>query len=311
MRHWWVNHKETWKEEVGGSFLWSPMREANGARSQFYANMRRAEPGDAVVSYANGKISHVGRVEDFAFAAPRPESFETDLWAWCDVGWLLPVAFSKLEVSVSPKAILSKIKRLFPKKYSPFNVRKRSGNQKAYFAEISERLFEALTRQNVEHTMTDGLSPLKREEFDDALEAQIEKSVGLESTIKDAIIRARRGQGQFRVSVMRTETRCRLTGLREPSLLVASHIRPWRACTSAFERLDGNNGLLLAPHVDRLFDLGLISFDVTGRCLVSNRLSEETLIALGLSEAVKHGGTPFSELQEVYLQFHRTAVFMS
>ncbi|MGM5000125.1 HNH endonuclease [Tardiphaga sp. 538_B7_N1_4] len=47
---------------------------------------------------------------------------------------------------------------------------------------------------------------------------------------------------------------------------------------TATERLDGANGLLLAPHVDRLFDRGLISFQASGEVLVSSRRSLATIM---------------------------------
>ena len=39
MRHWWVNQKRTFKEEVGGGYMWSPQKKANGHRNRFYENM--------------------------------------------------------------------------------------------------------------------------------------------------------------------------------------------------------------------------------------------------------------------------------
>ena len=72
-RFWWVNHKQTFRQEIDGTYLWSPKRNANGARNIFYENMRAAAPGDLVLSFADGLIRHVGRVADFAFTAPKPE----------------------------------------------------------------------------------------------------------------------------------------------------------------------------------------------------------------------------------------------
>jgi len=45
------------------------------ARNGFYNNMRRADLNDIVLSYADGKIGHIGRVTEFAFTAPKPEEF--------------------------------------------------------------------------------------------------------------------------------------------------------------------------------------------------------------------------------------------
>jgi len=41
MRYWWVNQNQTFRHEVEGGYLWSPKRNANGARNPFYESMRR------------------------------------------------------------------------------------------------------------------------------------------------------------------------------------------------------------------------------------------------------------------------------
>jgi putative restriction endonuclease len=51
MRYWWVNQNQTYRAEVRGSFMWSPKLNANGARNQFYENMREVSPGDVVFSF--------------------------------------------------------------------------------------------------------------------------------------------------------------------------------------------------------------------------------------------------------------------
>lgn len=40
MRYWWVNQNQTYRHEVRGSFMWSPKRNANGARNEFYLRDR-------------------------------------------------------------------------------------------------------------------------------------------------------------------------------------------------------------------------------------------------------------------------------
>ncbi|WP_224005129.1 HNH endonuclease [Cupriavidus pinatubonensis] len=81
-------------------------------------------------------------------------------------------------------------------------------------------------------------------------------------TDRQVLTMARIGQGKFRVDVTQLwgqGERCALTGLDVPEMLIASHIRPWRQCGNK-ERLDPTNGLLLASHVDKLFDRHLLSF---------------------------------------------------
>ncbi|NCX55547.1 MAG: HNH endonuclease, partial [Rhodobacterales bacterium] len=35
-KYWWVNHKQTFKHEIEGSFLWSPKLKSDGNRNYFY-----------------------------------------------------------------------------------------------------------------------------------------------------------------------------------------------------------------------------------------------------------------------------------
>ena len=127
--------------------------------------------------------------------------------------------------------------------------------------------------------------------------------------MRDQLIRARRGQGLFRFRVFQLETACRLTGIARPDLLIASHIKPWRLCETTHERLDGANGLLLTPHVDRLFDRGLIGFSDEGEVLRSPALADGDLRRLGLEAACRANVGAFSERQRVYLAWHRNTVF--
>lgn len=128
----------------------------------------------------------------------------------------------------------------------------------------------------------------------------------LSKTVRQQLVDARLGQGLFKRNVARIERGCRATDVTDGSHLRASHIKPWRHSTNR-ERLDGNNGLLLAPHVDHLFDRGLITFDRRGRVLISPRLRLDVLTAWGLRRKRSVGA--FSKGQQRYLEYHRTKVF--
>ncbi|PIF89756.1 HNH endonuclease [Acidovorax sp. 62] len=313
MRYWWVNHKQTSKQELGGGYLWSPIREASGARSQFYDNMRIATPGDAVLSFSGGVIRHLGRVADFASPAPKPDSFGAVGDYWSASGWLLPVAWEELPAAISPKQIIEELAPLLPAKYSPIHPESGNGNQKAYLAEISAALFEKLTGQilaEAPQSVLQASTTKALASIDDSIATQVLQDPGLDATTKQQVVLARNGQGLFRSRVFGLEQSCRLTHVRTPALLIASHIKPWRSCSTAAERLDGANGLLLAPHVDRLFDKGFISFTEAGQVLVSPRLDPNDLTRLGLAEACATGCAPFSERHAPYLQFHREKVFL-
>jgi hypothetical protein len=61
MRYWWVNQNQTYKAEFSGGYIWSPKRNKNGARNQFYENMRNVAPGDLLFSFRDTMIVAVGR----------------------------------------------------------------------------------------------------------------------------------------------------------------------------------------------------------------------------------------------------------
>ena len=88
--------------------------------------------------------------------------------------------------------------------------------------------------------------------------------------------------------------------------LRASHIKPWRDSTP-YEKLDGNNGLLLSPHIDHLFDRGYISFKTNGSLLVSPQISIDILEAWNIDPVLTVD--VFSPEQSVYLQYHNDNVF--
>ncbi len=312
MRYWWVNHKQTARQELDGGYLWSPKREARGARSQFYDNMRLASPGDIVLSYSGGAVGHVGVVADFASTAPKPESFGSTGVNWSAEGWILPVVWQKLATPVRPKPLINALGPLLPAKYSPIHPISGNGNQKAYLAEIAQTVVQLLIGQLPAVTIADsdeGSTVLAR--IDASLEAVIGADTSLDATVKQQVVLARQGQGTFRMRIFDFESRCRLTGVANPRLLVASHVKPWRVCETANERLDGANGLLLTPHVDRLFDRGFLSFGDQGSVLLSSRLDPVDLDRLGLRAACAGNCGTFAPAQRPYLAYHRAEVFIT
>jgi hypothetical protein len=138
--------------------------------------------------------------------------------------------------------------------------------------------------------------------------SKIEFSAKFSKTKKQLLIDARLGQGKFKNNVAYIETGCRLTGVTDRSHLRASHIKPWSVSKNS-ERLDGNNGLLLAPHVDHLFDRGFITFTDAGKLLISPQLPGHILTAWSLPKQGTFGA--FSKAQRKYLDYHRKDVFQA
>lgn len=314
-RYWWVNHKQTSRHEIGGEFLWSPKQNKNGAYNQFYRNMREASPGDYVLSFADATISFLGTVTDFAITTAKPPEFGKAGASWAAEGWYLPVSWSRLEVPVKPKQFIDELAPLLPLKYSPLKAT--GGGNEVYLTEIDFSLFQmVMSKAGLDLDLAFATPELATifgelsEQLDEAVARQIEISPALSLTEMSQVIKARRGQGLFRSNVQRMENGCRLTGIDSPYLLVASHIKPWRSCANSAERLDGNNGLMLTPHVDLLFDRGLISFSNSGDLLVSKKMNPADMRRLGLNEQA-FIPRAFSENQCHYLSYHRSSVFIN
>ena len=88
MAFWWVNHKQTYRQETDGGYLWSPKANANGAKNISYDNLTRCVSGDVVFSYASGRINQIGLVEQKASTAPNPAELGTTLGYWRAENWL-------------------------------------------------------------------------------------------------------------------------------------------------------------------------------------------------------------------------------
>jgi HNH endonuclease len=119
------------------------------------------------------------------------------------------------------------------------------------------------------------------------------------------LINARRGQGLFREDLMQIwDGACAVTNLDCPELLIASHIRPWRA-SNVKQKLNGYNGLMLCANLDRLFDIGLISFADNGAMLLSPWLSDKHRAELGLPRPLRKAPKQLAP----FLKYHRDNVF--
>jgi len=129
-----------------------------------------------------------------------------------------------------------------------------------------------------------------------------------QTTEAERLVVQRVGQDLFRNALMDYwQGRCCVTGLAVPALLRASHIKPWAKCLSDDERLDVFNGLLLAPHIDALFDGGWITFSNEGKLLVSEALPAAAQIQLGISTDWQIRNVKPAQIS--YLTFHRDNEF--
>ena len=129
-----------------------------------------------------------------------------------------------------------------------------------------------------------------------------------DSTEVERLVKQRVGQDIFRNALIAFwQGRCAVTGLEVVSLLRASHIKPWADCENNQERLDVFNGLLLAPHLDALFDGGWITFDDAGRLVKSTLLNNAAAQVLGITGEMDL--VYMAEEHRAYLVYHRRNVF--
>ena len=120
-------------------------------------------------------------------------------------------------------------------------------------------------------------------------------------TERSGLITSRVGQGYYRQQVReKWEDRCPVTGTGVTGILIASHIVAWSESTDE-ERLDPNNGILLSPNVDALFDRHLISFTTDGDMVISPNISKEELSGLGIDP---NSTIPVNKEMISYLERH-------
>ena len=100
---------------------------------------------------------------------------------------------------------------------------------------------------------------------------------------------------------------CPITGIKDKRLLIASHIKPWSLSTTK-EKLDVNNGLILSPLYDKLFDGGLITFTNKKEMYISSSLSKETVKMLNIKSGIYEKLPVIG--RENYLLYHNNYVFI-
>jgi putative restriction endonuclease len=123
-------------------------------------------------------------------------------------------------------------------------------------------------------------------------------------TEAERLVVQRIGQDVFRKSLIDYwGGRCPITGIDQPELLRASHIKPWTDCRADAERLDVFNGLLLAAHLDAAFDAALITFADDGALIISARMTERSRAVLGAKDGLRLVG--LAPRHAPYLAWHR------
>ena len=319
MRYWWVNQNQTYRHEVLGGYLWSPKRKTNGNQNPFYDFMREVAPGDIVFSFADTRIRAIGAIASHAYEAPKPLEFGQTGAHWDMIGWRVDVRFSELRHSIRPSEHMAAIAPVLPGRYAPL-LPNGNGLQSVYLTHLPDTFAATLIDLIGVEARNLALGPRIAEEarihpaiglveWEEHELAQLREDVHVPETVRQAVVEARRGQGLFKERVMRIERACRITGVNREEHLRASHCKPWRDATNE-ERLDGENGLLLTPNADHLFDRGFIGFENNGDVIISPVAHGESLARMGLDPQRPRNVGKFAVGQRRYLEFHRENVLL-
>lgn len=319
MRYWWVNQNQTYRHEVSGGYLWSPKRKSNDRTNPFYEFMREVAPGDIVFSFAESRIKAIGIIASHGYEAPKPIEFGPRGASWGVIGWRVDVEFREFAHAIRPSDYMDRLGPLLPHRYAPLRPDGR-GLQSVYLTALPDDFAMALADLigQQAHTVIRGnrvadagvIVPGRGlVEWEEQEVNRVKDDQTLTETTRKAVVQARRGQGLFKQRVMQIETRCRLTGVDRPEFLRASHCKPWRDANNT-ERLDGENGLLLTPDADHLFDRGFLTFEDRGAVVISPVAHKPSLIRMGIDPDTLQNVGGFSQGQRDYLAFHRANVFL-
>lgn len=118
--------------------------------------------------------------------------------------------------------------------------------------------------------------------------------------------RTRDGQEKYRQKLYEQFLHCPFTQIDDIRLLVASHIKPWSVCNQR-EKTDEENGLMLSPLFDKLFDRGFITFDDDGDIEISDWLSPANQERIDFS--YKKEDLHLTAKRKSFLEYHRNNVF--
>ncbi|AOJ16116.1 HNH endonuclease [Burkholderia vietnamiensis] len=273
MKFYWVNVGLTVNEVLRGNFLWAPQhtitRSGREQHLKHWDNVAAVKSGDLIFCCHSQRISHIARAIKDSYLAPRPPS--RSFSEWDASGHRVDVQLIELKTPVHRDEVSAEFISRFDERTSPPLFTSTGTLKQIYMAHLPQDAGTYLLE-----------SSQMIERFEDVLVIDGGNGKKVSKTTRDAIVKARVGQGKFRADLLkRWSSQCSLTGLTNTDLLLASHIHPWSLSTND-ERIDPDNGLLLAPHIDRLFDKGLISFAPDGGLLVGPKLSQSDRQVLAL-----------------------------
>lgn len=291
--YYWVNQGKTYEEEKAGGYLWAPVENEKGNSFFHWSNMSKLDINDIVFNYYKGNILGYCIITSKTYNAPIPTEFSQNV-EWLNNGYMTDAEYHSFYSPINIKSKFEQIKDYLPEKYSPLNNTKKANQGYLYKIDkiLAKKLF-SIANINIEAIST-------------VREKKVEYKIP-DITSRKGLVTSRVGQGQYRRKILkRWNNKCAVTGSNLTEILIASHIVPWRDSTNE-ERLDVDNGILLSPIYDALFDKHYISFDEFGGIILSEVYTYFQFQKLGVSgnERIEN----LSQGNQKYLERHRKKLY--
>jgi putative restriction endonuclease len=292
MAVWWVFQNESFERSRKGGYLWAPLVDKRGNKKNHWEYVDQVKKGDVVLSSKDRHLVALSVAKKDAYRANQPDPEDAKLWNL--EGRRVDVAYVDLDPSISVDDLVN----IFNENNQENSPLDKNGRGKVgYLFPVSpssaKQIFDKIDQSlPVEELISEGIAS---------------ENSGPANTTNKRLMDVRLGQDKFRKALLKFyDGQCALTGVNESDLLIASHIKPW-SVSNDFERLDLANGILLEAGIDRLFDKGFISFEQTGKLIISSKLSMSNIEALGITSDLEL--IRINPKSSTYLDFHKNNLF--
>lgn len=300
MNYFFVFQNKSYKEERTGSYLWAPQKNQKGQRVSHWSEMENVKKGDIIFNSYNAEMLSIIVVKEDSIIHEKPADLD-NIESWEKEGWIVYGDYYDLKVPLVYKEHMDEILNLQGERYAPFNKIGR-GNTGYLFKvtpQLAEYLFSLIGIQNGE--VLDQILNVDRKLEEEFISKVEDLPKDIDETEREQIIKSRIGQSIFKKKLLKINESCRLCGVVDERFLIASHIKKWSQSNNQ-ERLDENNGVLLCPNHDSLFDKGYISFNDDGDILISTSLDYQSMTFLNINESMKIN---MNSHQSNYMKWHR------
>ncbi|MGC6455951.1 MAG: HNH endonuclease [Coraliomargaritaceae bacterium] len=291
----WVNLGDSHKVVLENNFLWAPSHALNPKGkvtiNAGWKSVPGVKKGDVIFCHRKNEIIFVAVASKGSYKSNKPQFTEFERWP--EDGYKIEVSLNRLKHPLSTNLFKDEFIELHNSNCNPILFASDGNAAQQYMISLpavgGSMIMDALGEHAIE--IQDTVYEAKADE---------KKAEGAE---REAITKARVGQGKFREEVLKLwNHQCPITCVNRPELLVASHIVSWQLSNSS-EKVDPYNGLPLSPNIDKLFDKGYISFSDDGRIVTQKTFDKSLFHKLGIN--IESSIVGLTNKHKIYLARHR------